>query len=190
MTFSHPQTLQRRLSRAAKRDFATVEIGHEDFQNGLIVKLEFVPSPQTLEVVLAHALELGATYPSSVRRLADPGWWAGVVAQASNMLGYPAAMVRGKGMRSRTHACLIVAHGSLLDAYPAFPRVRVGLRPKTQDLRGEACTSLGPSDDDLLRWREREGVEVELKLARQMFEVGALVFGRKDGELVVEAPGR
>lgn len=192
MSFADVKTLQSRLSRPRGRRYATVELGHEDFANGLIVKVEHIETTGELRAIIEQAYELAATYPQNVRRLADPGWWAGIIAEAANRAGYPAAFIRGKGMRSRNHACLIVAHGTLLDSFPAFPRTRMGTSPYTLDLRGELCVALGPSNADFDAYRAADPtIDASNDLMRRMFEQGVLEWAsNKDGDPIVVAAGR
>lgn len=195
MTFSTIETLRRRLSRAAPSSrsfFATIEVGHEDFKSGLMIKIDALKDRPHLELVIMEAMELAAVRLGRARRLNDPGWWVGVLCQAAGEAGFAASVMRGRAERSRNHACVIVPHGGIIDARADFPLVRIGLAPHLRDLRGERATALGPTDGDLLRYAKRQGVDAKLSVLRMAFDTGVLGWSSRrdrEGRVMIDAAG-
>lgn len=188
MTFADPDTLRRRLNRCIDGPFATIEVAHPESKSGIIVRVELIRALSGVEILLAETMELAASVPLNARRVNDPGWWAGLICATALEGHYPASIMRG-AHRSCRHASLIVARGVMIEDWPEWPVVRLGLSKILLDLRGEAAMRLGPSDSDLLAYAEREGKSDEwgVVLLRNMFDQGVLAWGQSSEGVFVRA---
>lgn len=150
----------------------TIEIGRAGWRSGINVQLDDIFTGPLLRMIISSAFESAGANLRHPRSIAQPGWWAHVIAGVADH--YTPTKIQKHHQRAKTNVVVLVDDDRMGER-PAWPRVKFAPQGHYYDLRSEQALAHGPSTIELTQYREVHNLHklTNADILRQ-FEQGVL----------------